>query len=110
MTFHWSKSLLELIFLSIASLQQPEADQPNSIMEESYYQTKKDFTTVARSIYITACCNISDLQSEEYQRYICERVFANDCIHCLLWEMAEYDRIAKNQDAPHGHHQRCPKW
>ena len=62
------------------------------MMDERYYQTKKDFTAASWSIYITACCNISDLQSEEYQQYICERVFANDQAHRLLWKMAKYDR------------------
>ena len=33
--------------------------------------------------------------SQEYQQYICERVFANDFTHCLLWETAEYNRGAK---------------
>ena len=83
------KSVRTQIFLSKASLQQPKSDQQDSIMEERYYQTNEDFTGVARSIYITAYCDISDLQSEEYQLYICERVFANDCTYCLLWEMAK---------------------
>ena len=72
-------------------------------MEECYYQTKKEFIGVAWSIYITASCDSSDLQSEEYQQYICERVFANDHTHRLLWEMTKYNRGAKFKMYPHDH-------
>ena len=76
-------------------------------MGERYYQTKKEFTAVVRSIYISASCDLYNYESDEYQQYVCERVFTNDRTQRLLWEMAEYDRSAKI----HTHHMAISlKW